>query len=112
MQSFIKVEKQRGLILNILPFIIFSVILLTIILAANRAFESAGLEGAAMLEKALNRASVQCYAIEGRYPPSIQYIKDNYGVYIDERQFNVFYNAYGSNIMPDIDVIYNQEGNI
>ena len=31
------------------------------------------------LKKAIARASVQCYAIEGRYPPSIEYLEEHYG---------------------------------
>ena len=57
------------------------------------------------LRKAIARASVQCYAIEGRYPPSVEYLEENYGVQIDRRKYNVFYNGFASNVMPEITVI-------
>lgn len=66
-------------------------------------------EGTETLRSAIARASVQCYAIEGRYPPSVQYLEDNYGIRIDRERFNVFYEGFASNIMPDITVISNQE---
>lgn len=51
------------------------------------------------------RAIVTCYAIEGCYPESYEYIKDNYGVYINENKLSVFYTAFGSNMMPSFRII-------
>lgn len=39
----------------------------------------AGQKGEESLRRAVTRASVQCYAIEGRYPPSVEYLEENYG---------------------------------
>lgn len=61
-------------------------------------------EGAETLERALVRSSVQCYAIEGRYPPSVQYLEDHYGIQIDSDKYVVFYEGFASNLMPDITV--------
>lgn len=55
--------------------------------------------------QAIRRAAVSCYAIEGIYPPDLQYLKDHYGLIVDEDRYAIHYNAYASNIMPDIDVI-------
>lgn len=62
-------------------------------------------EGTETLKKAIRRASVQCYAIEGRYPPNVQYLQDNYGVQIDDKRYYVFYIGFASNVMPDITVV-------
>ncbi len=56
------------------------------------------------LESAVRRASVQCYAIEGRYPPSVEYLEEHYGISIDREKYHVFYDGWASNIMPDITV--------
>ena len=40
------------------------------------------------LRKAITRACVQCYAIEGRYPPSVEYLEENYGIQIDHERKN------------------------
>lgn len=61
-------------------------------------------EGARNLVQAVRRASVQCYAIEGRYPPSAEYLEENYGIAIDRERYHVFYEGFASNIMPDITV--------
>lgn len=57
------------------------------------------------LRKAVARASVQCYAIEGRYPPSVEYLEDNYGIQINRKKYNVFYDGFASNVMPEITII-------
>lgn len=61
-------------------------------------------EGAVTLGNAIQRASVQCYAIEGRYPASVDYLVENYGLQIDEKKYVVFYDGFASNIMPEITV--------
>lgn len=58
-----------------------------------------------ILERALKRAAVQCYAIEGRYPPDRYYIEKHYGVMIDESDYNVYYEVFADNMMPEIQVL-------
>lgn len=62
-------------------------------------------ENAAILQDAIHRAMVQCYAIEGIYPPSVEYLEENYGIVIDREQYAVFYDGFASNVMPQISVV-------
>ena len=48
---------------------------------------------------------VHCYAIEGSYPESLQYLKDNYGLTYDEEKYFIDYQVLGSNILPDVTII-------
>ena len=57
-----------------------------------------------VLDQAIRRATIQCYAIEGRYPPSVEYLEEHYGLSIDREKYHVFYDGWASNIMPDITV--------
>lgn len=57
------------------------------------------------LTQAINRGIVHCYSMEGSYPESLQYLKDNYGLTYDDERFFVDYQTLGSNIMPDITII-------
>lgn len=66
-------------------------------------------ESLKQLESSIRKATMTCYATEGIYPPTIQYLKDNYGIQIDESRFTVFYEAFAKNMMPDITVMENQE---
>ena len=43
------------------------------------------------LENAISRDIVQCYSIEGRYPPSLSYLEEHYGLVYDKSTFFVDY---------------------
>lgn len=58
-----------------------------------------------MLRDNVYRAIVSCYALEGSYPESLEYLQENYNVHIDEEKFYVSYMIFASNIMPDVDVL-------
>ena len=58
-----------------------------------------------ILEKSLARSVSYCYAVEGAYPESLEYIRENYGLYYDETRFFVDYRVQGGNIRPEITVI-------
>lgn len=57
------------------------------------------------LNVALNRCIVSCYSVEGTYPPSLEYIKEHYGLFYDDNTFFVDYTPIGSNIYPDVTVM-------
>lgn len=62
-------------------------------------------EALQQLEESLRRSAVACYAAEGVYPPDLAYLEEHYGVQIDEKRFVVYYDAFASNMMPDITVL-------
>ncbi|MCR4611867.1 MAG: hypothetical protein K5644_08215 [Lachnospiraceae bacterium] len=82
----------------------FIAVVVAIIFWATSLGNKASTEQADVLEEAIRKASVSCYAIEGRYPESLKYIKDNYGVFINEEDFTINYEVFASNIMPSIEV--------
>lgn len=84
---------------------VFGVIIGIFINGMGSMLERAQTEGAQTLRQGITRACVQCYAIEGRYPPSVEYLTERYGIQIDEDKYNVFYSGFASNLMPDITVI-------
>jgi len=57
------------------------------------------------LENAVNRGVIQCYAIEGTYPPNLDYLKEHYGLTYDETRYFVDYQIFSSNMLPDITII-------
>ena len=56
-------------------------------------------------KSAIIKGAVQCYAVEGRYPESLAYLEQHYGVNYDKDKFVVSYEIIGSNRMPQITVI-------
>ena len=57
------------------------------------------------LETAIERDITTCYALEGSYPPDLQYMKDHYGLSYDESLFFVDYRPVASNIRPSYIII-------
>lgn len=54
------------------------------------------------LRQAIVRSAVHCYAMEGAYPESIDYLKEHYGISWDEKKYVVDYEITGSNLMPGV----------
>lgn len=57
------------------------------------------------LEQVLHRTAVACYAVEGAYPPSVDYMRQHYGLTYDESRYVVHYELFASNFMPEITVM-------
>jgi hypothetical protein len=69
---------------------------------AGKKLKQNGLEST---ERNLRRGAVECYALEGRYPESLEYLTEHYNITIDESKYAVYYTVFASNIMPDITVV-------
>jgi len=57
-----------------------------------------------MVTEAVQNAALTCYAVEGAYPMSLQYLRDNYGLSYDTERYRVSYDAFSSNLFPEIRV--------
>jgi len=64
-----------------------------------------GEEGLKITRDAVRRTSINCYAVEGVYPQSVEYMEENYGLSIDRGRYIVHYEVFASNIMPSVTVI-------
>lgn len=64
------------------------------------------------LRQAILRSAVHCYAMEGAYPESLDYIREHYGIQWDQTKYVVDYEITGANLMPDVSVfeIKSREG--
>ena len=60
--------------------------------------------GQEVLTSAIDQAIVTCYAIEGRYPESLEYLEEHYGITIDSKQYYVSYSVFASNQKPTFKV--------
>lgn len=89
----------------IIPVLIFLFLLLFLSVGIGNVSSASDAESRQILQDAVLRAVVQCYAIEGMYPPDIRYLEDNYGLVYDHDRFIVHYEVFAGNILPDITVI-------
>ena len=83
----------------VLGFLVFFIV------GVNTVDDTTSSEQAKSLETAVRRSVAQCYAVEGTYPPSLEYLEEHYGLLYDTDSFYIDYPAIGSNIMPDITIL-------
>ena len=72
--------------------------------AVDNAKRKSDEENYKILSDAIIRSAVQCYAIEGFYPPDIEYLENNYGLLVDHNKYFVSYNVFASNIIPEVQI--------
>ena len=92
-------------LMKFLP-LIMGVIVIAVFLCGVNYVSASSLDGQQeSLEKAISRDVAQCYAVEGTYPPNLDYLINHYGLTYNEELFYVDYESIGSNIYPDITII-------
>ena len=84
---------------------IFAVIAVCFVMAVEYSGRSTIEKQQESLEKAIARDIVQCYAIEGHYPPTLEYMEEHYGLTYDKDTFFVDYQPIAANLYPDYTVI-------
>lgn len=65
-------------------------------------------EGAQALRAAIQTTAVQCYVVEGVYPPSLAYLEESYGLRVNRQEYYVVYRAFASNLPPEVTVVRKQ----
>ena len=83
---------------------VFVLVLACVLLGLKNTGGAVGETGRKNAEEAVRRAAVTCYALEGAYPESYDYLRTHYGVRVNEKRYAVHYNIFASNLMPDITV--------
>lgn len=106
-----KINKSLIPVIKCIPAVlVFVLIMVLAVISLNEISENANSEGLSITEKNIKRAIITCYAQEGSYPQSIDYLKENYGLHISD-EYIVFYDIFASNIMPDVRVMRKQVEN-
>ncbi len=92
-------------LISLLP-LMTGIVILLLFLSGIRSVSSTTLaKQQESLETALSRSIAQCYAVEGMYPPNLDYLKEHYGLTYDEDLFLVDYQSIGSNLMPETTIL-------
>ena len=100
-------QKNHTLLRHLPAMLIFLAVVIILVLAVSDVSRTSREESITIAENSIRRAVITCYAQEGRYPASIDYLKENYGLYVSD-DYIVYYDIFASNIMPDITVIRKQ----
>ncbi len=103
--AFAGKRKKHPLIRELaLPAASFAVVAGLVIYGVNSMGAKADDELYSMVRQSVTRAAVQCYALEGAYPPDIDYLIENYGLAVDETKYLIHYQSNGGNLLPQINV--------
>ena len=54
------------------------------------------------VRNAVREAALTCYAVEGAYPDSVDYLREHYRLAYDTERYFVTYDAFASNLIPAI----------
>ena len=105
MKRFYYGRQHKGMRGAMISFIVFFVVVMLFCAGIDSASQKAKREQKAGLENAVWRSITQYYAIEGRYPESLEVLKIEYGLQYDSEEFFVDYQVYGANLMPDVMIL-------
>ena len=90
---------------RVFSVIIFLLIAFLFVMAVEYSGRSSIEKQQESLESAIARDIVQCYSLEGMYPPSLEYMEQHYGLTYDKNTFFVDYQPIAANLYPDYTVI-------
>ena len=98
--------RRTSWVRRILPAAVFLIALAAAgLLLARGVSVRADAEVLSLAEEGVRRAAVECYALEGFYPRSLDYLVENYGVTAGDGRYIISYQYVASNLMPDITVL-------
>ncbi len=98
-------EKHSNLKRTLSSGVIFAAGITVLMFGLSSVSDSAESSQAESLRLSITRSAVHCYAMEGRYPESLDYLKEHYGIEWDPEKYTVDYEIFGSNMMPTVTVI-------
>ena len=92
--------------LKLLAVSVFAVGVLCLVLTAvGRVEQGQQQENEKRLQDTIKKTVGNCYTIEGVYPATLEYVEEHYGLMVDRERYDVFYEIFADNIMPEITVI-------
>ncbi len=94
----------------IVPWALFLIVVVAVIIGVQNVSKSSEGESLRTMEQAVRRSVVQCYALEGRYPPSLDYLQEHYGLHLDTDKYVYHYQVTGANLLPQIVVFSTGSG--
>lgn len=88
----------------VMPVFMMAAVYILLVSAGNVS-ERQQAESLKQMEDTIHKAVLNCYAIEGSYPPTIDYVEEHYGLQIDHEKYDVFYEIFAQNLMPEVTVL-------
>ena len=92
-----------------IPILAFVLLFLLFMNGVNSIEETTQSKQLESLRTAITRSVTQCYAVEGFYPSSLDYLVAHYGITYDADMFLVDYEYCGNNLFPEITILRKQK---
>lgn len=87
------------------PCVLFSAMIAWFVISVNNAASSKEDRELSALINTVENSITMCYAIEGVYPESVEYLSTNYGLIYDKSKYIIHYDIFASNIRPTVTVL-------
>lgn len=98
-------SKGRGLWRAVAAsLVVFALLFSVAVFVLNYVGSVSGGAQTEMVKNAVRNAVLTCYAVEGAYPPDIEHLVEHYGLAYDADRYLISYDAFASNVFPDIRV--------
>lgn len=97
-------EKDHSLRNTLIKLIVFALAVLAVVIGTKEYDRASTMRGLKIVGDSVIRAAAQCYALEGRYPTDVAYLRNHYGLSANEEKYVIHYEYIGDNIMPDVTV--------
>ena len=81
---------------------LMAAVLVLAVFLAGRIEVAHDIEETELVRAAVKDAALTCYAAEGAYPDSVEYLRQHYQLAYDENRYFITYEAFASNRLPDI----------
>ena len=95
-------KRRRGISSVLGTIVIFVAIIVLFNYGINNLTQANEEEALEAVRNAVTRAAIQFYALEGRFPPHLEYLEERFGLQLDHERFEIIYSAFGANVMPQI----------
>lgn len=92
----------------LIPLAVFAAMLVWFLLAMKSTASSTEKRELDALKTTVENGITMCYAVEGVYPESIEYLCENYGLFYDKSKYIVYYDSFASNIRPSVTILERQ----
>ncbi|MXQ74538.1 hypothetical protein GSF08_11435 [Clostridiaceae bacterium DONG20-135] len=90
---------------KLLALVLLLVVLIGFLYGISISEASSHREEASRIQESVEKAAVQCYAMHGIYPKTLEELLAQYTLHLNQKDYRIFYDYNGGNIMPSIYVI-------
>lgn len=89
----------------IVPCVLFAAMIVWLVIAMTNTAHSTEREQLSALQTTVEKGITMCYAIEGAYPQSVDYLCENYGLIYDKSKYIIHYESFASNVRPTVIIL-------